>query len=476
MDVVHHPSQSRVSAMGELFIQSQAHQLLGGWGHIFEALPEGNHRKAEALQVLHHLRRTPAVKGNFPDVVLCAQLVDEGLNKAIVDDISLGGFQIPLLFPHIIGNVIPAHPQVEIILRYPEERQDHIFIAFIFRREYQHEGGNIRGGGKVKAAIARPALQGLRVYRKGAFIPLFHRHPADSLLYPLAEPKLPEQILLGGVLPGAFAGRFQLFYIHRNSKGGVGLFPDLRGSPIVGLIRTINHRIKGGVDFPAIQNIPRLLVNLIADAVHVIARRGNEKIERLLSGVAGAVGHNIIELPVWLGVQLVKYHRMDVEAMLGVCLCGKYLIEAPQWLIDQALLRQHRLDTGFECRALFHHAAGHVEYDGSLLPVGGAAIDLAAVFHVAAGEQQSHRSGQLGFSLFLGDLDVCGIKLAVAVGLHNAKQIPDDLLLPVNKFKVLSVPLALGMLQAADKGNGQISQLPVIGRAFRHEAGGLVFL
>ena len=116
---------------------------------------------------------------------------------------------------------------------------------------------------------------------------------------------------------------------------------------IVGLIRTIDHWIKGGVDFPAIQNIPRLLVNLIADAVHVIARRGNEKIEGLLSGVAGAVGHDIIELPVWLGVQLVKYHRMDVEAMLGVCLCGKYLIEAPQWLIEQALLRQHRLDTGF---------------------------------------------------------------------------------------------------------------------------------
>ena len=125
---------------------------------------------------------------------------------------------------------------------------------------------------------------------------------------------------------------------------------------------------------------------------------------------------------------------------------------------------------------MFHHAAGHVEYDGSLLPVGGAAIDLAAVFHVAAGEQQSHRSGQLGFSLFLGDLDVCGIKLAVAVGLYNAEQIPDDLLLPVDEFKVLSVPLALSMFQAADKGNGQISQLPVIGRAFRHEAGGLVFL
>lgn len=69
-----------------------------------------------------------------------------------------------------------------------------------------------------------------------------------------------------------------------------------------------------------------------------------------------------------------------------------------------------------------------------------------------------------------------GIILAVDVGLYNAEQIPDNLLLPVNEFKVLSVPLALGMLQAADKGNGQISQLPVIGRAFRHEAGGLVFL
>ena len=125
---------------------------------------------------------------------------------------------------------------------------------------------------------------------------------------------------------------------------------------------------------------------------------------------------------------------------------------------------------------MLHHTAGHIEYDGSLLPIRSAAINLAAVFHVAASKQQSHRSGQFGFSLFLGNLDVCGIKLAVAVGLHDAEQVPDDLLLPVNKFKVLSVPLALGMFQAADKGNSQIGQLPVIGRAFRHETGGLVFL
>ena len=75
-------------------------------------------------------------------------------------------------------------------------------------------------------------------------------------------------------------------------------------------------------------------MHLPADTVPIGACSCDQEEQRLFSRVAGAVGHNIIELSVWLGVQLVKYHRVDVEAMLGVCLCGKYLIEAPQWLID----------------------------------------------------------------------------------------------------------------------------------------------
>jgi len=143
-----------------------------------------------------------------------------------------------------------------------------------------------------------------------------------------------------------------------------------------------------------IQNILRLLVYLIADRVGIIPSRGNEEIKRLLSRVAGAVGHNIVELAVRLGVQLVEYHRMNIETVFRIGFCGKHLIEAPQRLIDQAFLRQHWLNAGFERRTLLHHAAGHVKYNGSLLPVRGTAIDLAAVFHVAAGKEQGHRSGQ----------------------------------------------------------------------------------
>ena len=50
-----------------------------------------------------------------------------------MDDVALGSFQIPLLLPHIIGDVIPAHPQVEVILRNPKEGQYHILVAFVFR-------------------------------------------------------------------------------------------------------------------------------------------------------------------------------------------------------------------------------------------------------------------------------------------------------------------------------------------------------
>lgn len=87
-------------------------------------------------------------------------------------------------------------------------------------------------------------------------------------------------------------------------------------------------------------------------------------------------------------------------------------------------------------------SAGHIrtisaaiEHDGRLLAVSGASVDLGAFLAVPTGQKQGHGSGQLGFALFLGNLNVCGIELAVAVGLQRPEDVPDDLLLPVNEFK-----------------------------------------
>ena len=215
---------------------------------------------------------------------------------------------------------------------------------------------------------------------------------------------------------------------------------------------------------------------LIADGIGIVTRCGDKEIQGLLSGVAGAVGHNVVKLSVRLGVQLVEHHRMDVQPMLGVGFRRKHLIEAPQRFIYQAFLRQHRLDPGFQRRALLHHIHRHVEYNGSLLPVGSAAIDLAAVFHIPAGEQQGDSGSQLGFPLLLRYFHIGCIKLAVSVRLDNAEQVAYNLLLPVDQFKILAVPFALGMFQAGDKVHRQIGPFPVICGAICHEAGGLVCL
>lgn len=64
-------------AVGNALFQHQLHQLLGGRGHILEALPERNDRKAHALKVLHHLHSAPAVEGDLPNIEPFAQAFDE---------------------------------------------------------------------------------------------------------------------------------------------------------------------------------------------------------------------------------------------------------------------------------------------------------------------------------------------------------------------------------------------------------------
>ena len=65
----------------------------------------------------------------------------------------------------------------------------------------------------------------------------------------------------------------------------------------------------------------------IADALGVRARCGDEKIQRLHPYVAGAFGHDVEELPVWLGVHLIEYHAVYIETVLGVGFRRQHLIE-----------------------------------------------------------------------------------------------------------------------------------------------------
>lgn len=66
------------------------------------------------------------------------------------------------------------------------------------------------------------------------------------------------------------------------------------------LLASVDDRVEGRVKLPAVKNVLRFLVNLIADGVCIISSSRDQKVERLHSGIAGAFGHNIKELSVRL--------------------------------------------------------------------------------------------------------------------------------------------------------------------------------
>ena len=113
--------------------------------------------------------------------------------------------------------------------------------------------------------------------------------------------KLSEGVLLAGVLFGGLAGVLDLVDAHRDAEGGVGFLPDLRVCPIVRFLCTVDNGIEGVVDFPPLDDVLCLLVDLAADGLCIVAGRGDEKIQRLHSGITGAFGHNIKQFSVGLG-------------------------------------------------------------------------------------------------------------------------------------------------------------------------------
>ena len=390
--------------------------------------------------------------------------------------IPLRGLQEALPFPHIIRNMVPAHPQVQRLFRNPEIREQLELIFLIQGREYQDKRRDVRGGGKIQAAVADAPFQFLFVHSKSALIPFLHRHPAHRLLHPLVQPQLPEGILLPRILLRRLAGRFHLVHPHRDVQGWIGLLPYLRISPVVTLIRPVNHRVKGRIDLPAFQDVLRLLVRLIADGVGIRPCCGDQEIQRLHPGIAGTFCHNIEQLPVRLGMQLIKDHSVDIKSMFAVCLRGQYLIKTVGRLINDPLLGSQDLYPPVQRRAHPHHIRRHLKNNGGLLSVSGTAIHFRAFLPIAAAEQKGYRCSQFGFPLLLRDLNVRGIKLPVSIRLQNSEQIPDDLLLPVDQFKRLSRPSPLRMTETLDEVHGKIRRLLVVNRILRLELCRLIFL
>ena len=417
----------------------------------------------------------PAVKGDLPDVEPFPQPLNELLNVAVVDHIALGGLEKALFLPHIVGNVVAPDPEVEVVLWNPKVWEDAVFIILVHGREHQHKGCDVGSGGKVQPAVADPPLQAVLIGSKSAFVPPLHRHPAHSLFHPLIQAELPEGVLLGGILLGGVTRRPHLVDAHRDAQGGIGFLPHLGVRPIVSFVRSVDHRVEGGVDLPTLQNILGLLVCLIADGAGVGASRGDEEVERLHPGIAGAFGHNIEQLSVGLGVQLIKDHTVDVEAMLAVRLRRQHLVEGVGGLVDDAFLGGQNLHPLGEGRTHLHHVGGDLEHDGRLLAVSGTAVHLGPLLAVPTAEQKGHSRRQLRLAHLLRNFNVGGVELPIAVGLEGAEHIPDDLLLPVDQLEGLSGPGPLGVAEALDEPHSIVSGLLVVCGVLGLERSGPVF-
>ena len=144
----------------------------------------------------------------------------------------------------------------------------------------------------------------------------------------------------------------------------------------------------------AFQNVLRLLMYLIADAVSVRSGSGNQKIQRLHSGITGTFSHDIKEFSVRLRMKFVKHNPVDVEAVFAVCLSGKHLIKAVCWNINDAFLRCKDFHSLVQCRTHTNHIRCHIKYNGCLLTICGTAVDFGSFFTVTTGKQECNSCGK----------------------------------------------------------------------------------
>ena len=86
--------------------------------------------------------------------------------------------------------------------------------------------------------------------------------------------------------------------------------------PVILIGQTIDHRVKGVVNFPTVQQVKGFHVQLIADTLLVRAGRGNQEEQRLFTGVTGTFGQDIVELAVGLGMDLIQHQTGHIQAVL----------------------------------------------------------------------------------------------------------------------------------------------------------------
>ena len=253
--------------------------------------------------------------------------------------------------------------------------------------------------------------------------------------------------------PAALRASWNAAYRNGFSERRVGLVPVFFACPVCFIRQTEYDRVETRIDLAALDDVHGFLMYFPADGVSVGACSREEKPQRLLTGVTGALRHNIIKSAGWLGVELVKDAGRNVQTMLGGNLGGQHLIDAARGLIHHALGGRNDLDALHERRGLPDHIDSNIEYDGSLLAIRSTGVHFSLPLIVIDEHIEGKRGAELGLAVFLGDFDVCGVVLAHGgvIIAHCAENIPDNLLLPRKQDEWLAVKFAFCVLKRLDK-------------------------
>ena len=419
--------------------------------HILKSLTKRNNGKSHPFQVLRHLHRTPAVKGDLQDMIPLTQILNKFLNEAVMDHVSLCRHQIALLVPDVIGDGCPAHTKGNRFLRDPEIGEKDILLILRPWREHQHKGGNVPGTGKIQPSVALPAFE--RLYINGSIpkvVDMLRNEPGQAR-HPHIETELFKHIFFRRVLQCVPVHIPDTLNLDGLTERRVCFIPVLFIMPVIIVLQTVDDRIEGVVNLPSLQDIQCFHMELIADTFPVRPRCGNQEIQRLLTGIAGSFGKDIIELPVWLRMNLVQHKTGDVQAMFRPYLRRQHLVETCVCVIHNPLGSAHDLTSLQQGRGHLHHLVGYIENDGCLLAVGGSTVNLRRRLIVRIQKVKCHGSGKLTLSIFLSYFYKYSSELPVSALIHDAKHIPHNLFLPRKQPETLSCPLPLGVPEVLNK-------------------------
>ena len=111
-----------------------------------------------------------------------------------------------------------------------------------------------------------------------------------------------------------------------------------------------------------------------------------------------------------------------------------------------------------------------------MLTIRSTAIYFGSFLTVPTREEKCNSGSEFGLAHFLGDFDVGGIELSVAVGLECAEKVSDNLFLPIKKLKAFTRPGAFGVAEALDKVDRIVGCVFIVDGVLGFELGRGIFL